>query len=119
MRQEENEKIKLMMNPVCYNPRKIISNIEVEKKDNVVEMLMSLKKSRKAKNQLQGNLKKLIERVDLDRPILAQEKMKYIMFEKKESEDEDEVNTPLSPLKAKQTMTSLNPSEHPSQILMN
>jgi hypothetical protein len=41
-----------MMNPICYNPRKTIANIEVEKKDNVVEMLMSLKKGRRAKNQL-------------------------------------------------------------------
>ena len=59
------------MNPKSYNPRKMISNIEVEKQDNVVEMLSAMQLSRRKKTQLQGNLKKLIERVDLDRPILA------------------------------------------------
>ena len=33
-------------------------------------------------------LAKLIKRIDLDRPILAQEKMKFIMLEKKDDGDE-------------------------------
>ena len=62
----------------------------VDKNDDVVNMLQTMRHRRKKRAEISVNLKKLIERVDLDRPILAQEKMKYIMLEKKESDDEEE-----------------------------
>jgi hypothetical protein len=54
-------------------------------------MLQTMRTRRRKRQEISVNLKKLIERVDLDRPILAQEKMKYIMLEKKESDDEEPV----------------------------
>ena len=39
--------------------------------------------------QNEDNLQKLIKRIDLDRPILAQEKMKFIMLEQKDDQEED------------------------------
>ena len=66
----------------------------VEKNDDVVNMLQTMRTRRRKRAEISVNLKKLIERVDLDRPILAQEKMKYIMLEKKESDDEEDTQRP-------------------------
>jgi len=48
----------------------MISGNLVEKNDPVVSMLASCKKGRVVQAQLEHDLQKLLERVDLDRPIL-------------------------------------------------
>jgi hypothetical protein len=68
----------------------MIGSVVVEKNDDVVNMLHTMRTRRRKRQEISVTLKKLIERVDLDRPILAQEKMKYIMLEKKESDDEED-----------------------------
>jgi hypothetical protein len=50
-----------------------------------------MQNARKIKMETEENLKKFTNRIDLDRPILAQEKMKFIMLEKGvEAEEETE-----------------------------
>jgi hypothetical protein len=71
----------------------------VEKNDDVVALLCAIQHGRKKKMESDTALKKLINRIDLDRPILAQEKMKFIMLEKKD--DEDEIDGQRSPSEGK------------------
>eukprot|EP00352_Strombidinopsis_acuminata_P001002 CAMPEP_0176342822 /NCGR_PEP_ID=MMETSP0126-20121128/3486_1 /TAXON_ID=141414 ORGANISM="Strombidinopsis acuminatum, Strain SPMC142" /NCGR_SAMPLE_ID=MMETSP0126 /ASSEMBLY_ACC=CAM_ASM_000229 /LENGTH=61 /DNA_ID=CAMNT_0017688471 /DNA_START=1426 /DNA_END=1611 /DNA_ORIENTATION=- len=53
-------------------------------------MLTCVKKNRFQKRKLESDLKKLIERVDLDRPIMQREKYTLIMLEKKFGGDMDD-----------------------------
>lgn len=52
------------------------------KNDKVVKLLGVCKKRRQSIIETDKNLKKLVERVNLDRPILQKEKIQLILFEK-------------------------------------
>ena len=60
----------------------IINKVEVLRKDAVVKMYNTCQKARQTYIQQDWELKKLLERVNLDRPILQKEKIKLILFEK-------------------------------------
>ena len=58
-----------------------IGKTEVNKKDCTVQMLHSCVKARKTQSEQEKKLVDLVERVNMDRPILQAEKIKLILFE--------------------------------------
>jgi hypothetical protein len=57
----------------------------------VVKMLKSCLKGRQTKIDFESKLQKLVERINLDRPILQKEKIKIILFEKSPHKENDRV----------------------------
>ena len=88
VRKLECDKISALLNPKKFEITKTISGTVVDKRDDVVQLMSTLQRARSKKMQNEDTLAKLIKRIDLDRPILAQEKMKFIMLEKKDDPDE-------------------------------
>jgi hypothetical protein len=78
-----------MLNPKKSEITKTIAGEVVDKRDDVVQLMLTLQKARSKKMLNEDKLAKLIKRIDLDRPILAQEKMKFIMLEKSDEDDAD------------------------------
>jgi hypothetical protein len=60
----------------------LIHGKEVLNKDAVVMMYQACKRAREVQLEQQTELTKLLERVNLDRPILQKEKIKLILYEK-------------------------------------
>ena len=80
-RQHECRKIDELINPKKHLPTDIVAGMVVDKVDPAVTMLDSCMTGRRQQKQLEEEQKKLVDRVDLDRPILQQEKIKLIMME--------------------------------------
>ena len=78
-----------MLNPKKSEITKTIAGEVVDKRDDVVQLMLTLQKARSKKMLNEDKLAKLIKRIDLDRPILAHEKMKFIMLEKSDEDDAD------------------------------
>ena len=57
-------------------------------------MLKSCLKGRQTKIDFESKLSKLVERINLDRPILQKEKIKIILFEKSPAKENDQEENP-------------------------
>lgn len=122
-RQSEFKQIDEEMNPSSIEKTKVIGGVTVDKADNVVQLLSKIHKGRNRKMQIEQKLKKLITRIDLDRPILAQEKMKFIMQEKKDTDGDETSQTQSqlsqtmnSPIKAQTSMAMTTGFDSPNKL---
>jgi tRNA splicing endonuclease len=64
-----------------------VAGQRVSKADKVVKMLATCKRIRDSREQKEIKLKKLVERINLDRPILQKEKIDLILLEKGSKDD--------------------------------
>ena len=67
-----------------------IGKTEVAKNDSVVKMLDTYNRARQSRTDSQNNLDKLIDRINLDRPIMQKEKIDLILLEKLKTEKPDQ-----------------------------
>ena len=72
----------MVVNPKQVVPGFKIQGKEVDESDPVVKMVQTYKKAQETRKKSQQTLIKLIERVNLDRPLMLQEKMNMILREK-------------------------------------
>lgn len=81
-RTAEFKNIEKLINPGVVETTKVLSGEVVDKNDQSVVVLESCQTMNRQRRQQEDEQRKLVERVDLDRPILQQEKIKLIMKEK-------------------------------------
>lgn len=81
IRAQEMKKLDEIFNPSEHIPTERINGQLVEKNDAVVKLLKSCVKNRAVTLGYDDKLNKLVDRINLDRPILQKEKIKLILFE--------------------------------------
>jgi hypothetical protein len=63
----------------------LAGGVKVHKDDQVVKVMKECVRGRQSIHENEKKLKQLLDRINLDRPILQKEKIKLILFEKEPS----------------------------------
>jgi hypothetical protein len=81
LRVSEKHKISSVITPLLVQVTQKVGSHVVNPKDSVVKLLGTFKRGAETRAREQQTLNKLIDRINLDRPIMQQEKVDLILFE--------------------------------------